>query len=215
MSRVIDYSFKAKVLNEYSDLVKLTKKCSSYTYALSLLDNYGVVSHIIKHNKGDLMQSYQLRDKCINEGLYDVYKECLRINHATYNRTKRLKDRIASMLLSGDCLFLTLTFNDLTLDSTTAKERRVAVSRFLKSFDCRYVANIDFGSKNNREHYHAVVCSNSIDLHNWRKYGNINVKHVRNRDIDKDKTRLAKYIAKLSNHCIKETTKRSSLIYSR
>lgn len=215
MSNNIDYAFKARVLNEYSDLVRLTKKCSSFTYANWLLEEYGVVSHVLRHNKGDLMDIYRLRDKCIDEGNYEVFKECIKINHATYSRTKRLKDRIESMLLSGDCLFLTLTFNDSTLSSTSAKERRVAVTRFLKLFNSRYVANIDFGAKNNREHYHAVICSSSIDLNSWRKYGNINVKHVRNRDIENDKTRLAKYISKLSNHCIKETTKRSSLIYSR
>ena len=55
----------------------------------------------------------------------------------------------------------------------------------------------------------------SIDLSLWRSYGNINVQKVRNNSIDLNKKRLSKYICKLSNHAIKETTKRSCLIYSR
>lgn len=211
----IDYAFKSKVLNEHSDLLVLTKKCCSYSYANSLMNEYGVVSYVLTHNKGDLMPINELRDICINDGKYDVFNECLKINDASYKRTKRLKDRIASMLLDGECLFLTLTFNDDALRDTTAKQRRVAVSRYLKQFNCKYVANIDFGTKNNREHYHAIINCERVRLDSWRKYGNINVKRVRNRNIDNDKTRLAKYIAKLSNHCIKETTKRSSLLYSR
>ena len=78
-----------------------------------------------------------------------------------------------------------------------------------------YVANIDYGSKNKREHYHALINCDKVDFKSWRKYGNINAKRVRNKDIESDKTKLSKYIAKLSNHAIKETTKRSCLIYSR
>jgi len=119
------------------------------------------------------------------------------------------------MLLNGQCLFLTLTFNDDTLQRTTQKERRTAVSRYLKQFNCRYVANIDFGKENGREHYHAVINCGSVCFDSWRKFGNINAERIRNKDLKADKTKLAKYICKLSNHAIKETTKRSSLIYSR
>ena len=142
-------------------------------------------------------------------------KECEKINHAYYERIKRLKNRVASILLNGSCIFLTLTFNDDTLRNTTEKQRRVAVSRYLKQYGCMYVANIDYGSKNKREHYHALINCDKVDFKSWRKYGNINAKRVRNKDIESDKTKLSKYIAKLSNHAIKETTKRSCLIYSR
>ena len=112
-------------------------------------------------------------------------------------------------------MFLTLTFNDETLRDTTDKERRVLVSRYLKSFGCSYVANVDYGKENHREHYHAVINTDRIDYSSWHKYGAIDGEKIRNRNIQSDKTRLAKYICKLSNHAIKETTKRSSLIYSR
>lgn len=211
----IDYSYKSYVLREHSELITLTKQCSKYDYALSMLNTYGVVSHILKHNEGDLMPLGELNTLCNDKGLSKEFKECLKINDASYHRAKRLKDRVEAMLLNGDCLFLTLTFTDTTLANSTEKVRRVAVSRFLKQFGVPYVANIDFGSKNNREHYHAIINASNIDLSSWRKYGNINAQRVRNRNIERDSIRLSKYVAKLSNHAIKETTKRSCLIYSR
>lgn len=213
--RVIDYAFKSYVLNEHSDLLQKAKISSLYDYAIQQLNENGVVFHILKHHEDNLLSNSDLFLECLEKGLEKEYKECLKINHASYYRTQRLKQRIESMLLNGSCLFLTLTFNDDTLQNTTPKERRVAVSRYLKTFNCMYVANIDFGKENGREHYHAVINADKISFDSWRKYGNINAERIRNRDLKSDKTKLAKYICKLSNHAIKETTKRSSLIYSR
>lgn len=213
--RNIDYAFKSYVLNKHSDLIQKQKTSSLYDYAIQQLNENGVVMHILTHSKSDLFTQSDLFYECINNGLEKEYRECIKINKASYERTKRLKNRISDMLLNGNCIFLTLTFNDETLQDTTPKERRVAVSRYLKSFNCKYVANIDFGSQNHREHYHAVINCDNISFDGWRKYGNINAERIRNRDIKSDKTKLAKYICKLSNHAIKETTKRSSLIYSR
>lgn len=211
----IDYAYKSLVYKEHSDLIKQTALCSKFTYAQSMLDNYGVISRILRSENKDIMPLSLLQSKCDKEGLLSVFNECLKLNHAYYKRSKRLCNRIETMLLNGDCLFLTLTFNDNYLSDSTDKERRVAVSRYLKQFNCPYVANIDFGGENGREHYHAVINAPSIRFESWRKYGNINAKRIRNRGIDTDTKRLAKYIAKLSNHAIKETTKRSCLIYSR
>lgn len=213
--RVIDYAFKSYVLREHSDLLQKAKKSTIVDYAINELNENGVVLPVLRHNSDDLMNVNELFQYCVNNGLTKEFKECFKINQASYKRTNRLKQRIESMLLDGACLFLTLTFNDDTLANTTPKERRVAVSRYLKTFNCRYVANIDFGSKNHREHYHAVINCDNVNYALWRKYGNINGEKIRNKDIKSDKTKLAKYICKLSNHAIKETTNRSSLIYSR
>ena len=215
MAKHTDYAFKSYVLKEHGDLVQKQKKCSLNDYAIKQLNDNGVLMPFLSRSNNELMTSNDLFIYCVENGLHREYNEILKINHASYERTKRLKERIEVMLLKGACLFLTLTFNDNTLASTTEKERRTAVTRFLKAQCSQYVANIDYGSKNHREHYHAVVCSDSIVFDTWRKFGNINAERVRMRDVKTDKTKLSKYICKLSNHAIKETTKRSSLIYSR
>lgn len=211
----INYAFKSKVLNEYNDLLIWQKRARLYEYSKTMLENEGVVLYALKTNKKGYTDYIDLQQYCEANNLTDVLKECCKINHAEYERTKRLKNRIASMLLNGSCIFLTLTFNDNALANTTSKQRRVAVTRFLKQHNCKYVANIDFGAKNKREHYHALINCDNVDFASWRKYGNINAERVKNKEFISDMTKLSKYICKLSNHAIKETTKRSSLLYSR
>ena len=136
-------------------------------------------------------------------------KECDRILHANYERTKRLKNRIAK-LLESPCLFLTFTFNDKILLNTSSKTRRVYVRNFLEPLGA-YVANVDFGAENGREHYHAILQTDEkIDYTAWTK-GALNGERIRK----PNSVKLSKYISKLVNHAIKATTKQCRIIYSR
>lgn len=210
----IDYVKKSYVLREHNDLLNQVKKCQLYDFAIKDFRDNGVVRECLKDNK----KYYPLNDlayECYDNDLGIEFLECLKINRASVVRVSRLKDRVKQFLLNGTCIFVTLTFNDKALDTTTPKQRRVAVTRYLKTFNAPYVANIDFGGKNNREHYHALINCETLDFKKWHKYGAIKCERVRNRDIELDTIRLSKYVSKLSNHAIKETTKRSVLIYSR
>lgn len=142
----------------------------------------------------------------------EMYKEAIRVNFASYKRKTRLQDRISDMLTRGDALFLTLTFTNEVLDSTSDETRRRYVTRTLKKFNCEYVANIDFGKKNEREHYHCVISISHMPRNFW-PYGFSKIEKVRN--CGADSARLAKYISKLTNHAIKETCKQNRIIYSR
>lgn len=209
----VGYAFKSKVLKEEEDLVKRYRHAKLVDYCNDLYINDGIVTKTFLSSQKDTLNDLEF--ECILNHKLEELNEVEKIYNASIQRAKRLRERIETMLLNGDCLFLTLTFNDSVLSSTDSMQRRKNVSRFLKSFNCMYVANIDFGTKNHREHYHAVINCNKIDLSLWRKYGNINVQRVRNNSIELNKKRLSKYISKLSNHAIKETTKRSCLLYSR
>lgn len=162
------------------------------------------------HNYFEIAQDY-LNDLSDLQDLSPVaYEEARKAAQADYRRNTRLKNRIRRMLSKGDCAFLTLTFTDSVLDSTTSEQRRLYVLRFLKSQTQTYIANIDFGSVNNREHYHCITLGN-VDLARWT-YGNIDVRTIIK---SSNPLVLAKYINKLVNHAIKETSKRSHIIYSR
>lgn len=218
MSKGIDYAYKSYILNEHSELLQKQKRASLRTYADNLLEEEGVITYALRTSKPFYVPYEELVNECIDNGTLNELLECVKINHAERQRTKRLKERVSSMLLNGRCLFLTLTFTDNTLATTTAKQRRVAVVRYLKKYQSSYIANIDFGadkSKTMREHYHAIINCEKVRFEDWRKYGNINAEVIRNRNIEDDKTKLAKYVSKLSNHAIKENARRSSLIYSR
>lgn len=139
-------------------------------------------------------------------------EEARKINRSSYYRVKRLKERIETYLSNGQCIWVTLTFTEETLAKTSQETRRRYVARYLKEESNCYVANIDFGKENEREHYHAVVVGDHLDFSKWT-YGFIYAKKCY--DPNGSPLRLSKYVSKLTNHAIKETTKRQCYIYSR
>ena len=160
--------------------------------------------------------SYQELENEIKEFVnlygYSTYKIATNVNQASYKRTARLKERIREAVESGSAWFITITFNPETLSKTNEKTRRVYVSRWLKSLTPFYVANIDYGAKNSREHYHAIITSDKRPPKSW-SYGFVDILKVATTETDTK--RISKYISKLTNHAIKHTTKSKRIIYSR
>lgn len=198
-----DYVLKAQVLK--SGICKELKKINRQRF--------------INANEGVIYDS-ELEGRyfdLINKVDYSWILEANKINNSSYQKTKRLREKIKNMIESSPCLWVTLTFTDKTLSSTSEDTRKQYVRKYLKSNYEEYIANIDFGKKNGREHYHAIIKTDFINLKEWHKYGAIKIKHIRVNGNDKDLsiTRLPKYINKLTNHAVKETTKRCHIIYSR
>ena len=141
------------------------------------------------------------------------------VTKSQYRKYKRVRERTTDIVISSQAVFLTLTFSPKTLSNTSEATRRKYVRRYLKSQSPEYVANIDYGNKNEREHYHAVVYSpnQKIDLAPWRKYGFIFADKVRTKQASEK--RLAKYITKLTRHALKKSTHDGTLtprlIYAR
>lgn len=195
----VDYRHKAQVLK--TDLCKRINKLDKQTYLNS-------IEGIIKDQKlddeyFDLLMQYD----------YNDIKEARKINKATYQRIKRLKDRITQYIEEKPCIWATLTFSDEVLDNTNPETRRQYVRRFLKSHSACYLANIDYGSKNEREHYHALMVVDKVPRGSW-SYGWDKYKRVRVNQ-KSSAVRISKYISKLTNHAIKETTHSCYIIYSR
>lgn len=145
---------------------------------------------------------------------------CFSIYNSVKQRKTRNLDKIIQMSFAKDCIeghkddvfvFLTLTFTDGYLASTSRETRRRYVQRFLQKNSTTYFANIDFGEKNGREHYHAVILSkNKINPKKW-SYGNLDI-----RTIGQDKNslkRVKNYILKINNHSYKDSTNQIRLIY--
>lgn len=167
---------------------------------------------------------------CYGEEAYRVAKN---LCNSRYRKAKKARCKIGHSVVKGNAYFVTLTFKDEVLDKTSRKTRRRYVSRFLKELCDKYVGNIDFGSKGEREHYHALVepywwmfdtykngkklYEDMPDFRKWNKYGYFSIEKVGNTDDDLKK--VSKYTAKLSAHAIKETTLKGEsvprLLYSR
>lgn len=154
------------------------------------------------------LQEYYLK-KCPH-----LYKECRKLVLSRSARITRLKKRVTKMITSGNCIFLTFTFNDC-INTTTAQTRRGYIKEFCNSLQCPYVGNIDFGSKGGREHYHVLVQTDFVDYTRFAVHGNLDGTRVRLDANETDHTKISRYIAKLTNHAIKETTRNSYIIYSR
>jgi len=201
-----DYAFKSYLLNN------------------GLYDNYRRANFDINwfldgktyNNKINLFSNetfaYNYLENMLNV-LPKEYKECIRIRMAEHMRSIRLNHKIKEIVFDFDNqpLFLTLTFTNKVLNSTSNETRRRYVSRWLKENSIKYVANIDYGEKNGREHYHAVVlASSNINYLSW-SYGALNGQKI----INKNPYKIKNYINKLTNHAIKKTAKQNRLIYSR
>lgn len=190
-----NYNLKSYCID--SGQLTLVKRLKNLQYRLDIglinLEEYLVESSILE----DALESRE------------IYLECNRIIQSSYQKKKRLFDRINKLLMTGNCLFLTLTFTDSVLDKTQEHIRRKYVQRFLKEFTNDYVANIDYGRLNEREHYHAVVQADFIDHKTW-VYGNIDFEKIARLDSEQ---RLAKYIVKLGLHAVKETCRQCRVIY--
>lgn len=173
-----------------------------------------------------ILRNREIRAEMFDNGLYQLIKlyqynevpmetlpefkhmKALQVNR--WKRNKRIREHLES-IITKPSLFLTLTFTDEVLTTTSQATRRRYVSRLLGAFKVPYVANIDFGNDDdyiddkgnakkgtNREHYHAVIQLSRINSKLWI-YGNLDFKRVYN----SNDLRMARYLTKLQYHAIK------------
>ena len=140
---------------------------------------------------------YEANHKRKTYGLNEILKWYYCIENVPYFKNHKL-------------VFGTLTFNDSTLDRTSKVTRRRYVARYLKKYCIKYIANIDYGDKNEREHYHFIaMIEKDIPKNSW-KYGIENLQHI-NTTI-KDIKKIRSYLLKLNNHSYKNSTRNERVI---
>lgn len=143
--------------------------------------------------------NWEIEDKLIEQAI-DKRKKQKR-------RTRRYLEGMTTCY--SQLHFVSLTFRDDVLDSTTAQTRHRYVSRYLDSISRDYFANIDYGEKNEREHFHAVVALKNTPTSDF-PYGWSNIKPVgRYKRKNGDIKAISTYINKLSNHANKVTAGRT------
>ena len=120
-------------------------------------------------------------------------------------KKKRTNRYLADMAKCYDDLyFLTLTWRDEHLDGLSERTRHRYVARFLEENTRDYYANQDFGSRTEREHFHAVVALKS-EMNKW-PYGFAKLKAIKRPADSTTRHKLATYLLKLVNHAGKATT---------
>lgn len=201
-TKLSNYTLKSELLR--NGKFHAYRKLRYYTFKLEVFGNQTFIK----------AEDYELAKYHINA---EEQKVCENLHDAYSKRVIRLKKRIKSILHKYPyVLFITLTFTNEILQKTSQETRRRYVTRYLQLFGGDYVANIDYGKSTEREHYHAVVGYTYLlheDAEYQWKYGFFNMKHVRNEKLNSE--RLSKYVAKLTNHAIKETAKGNKIIYAK
>ena len=240
---VPNYAIKSTILEQYSSDLEIVRKYKRAEYLHEKYQSEAALRELpqayrpqglqlMSQSEIDFFRKYIAEGEQIRSKSIYLFNECYKIVSADVQRKKRLRQRVERIMEKGSTYFLTLTFSDDTLSNTDVKTRRTYVARFLKSVSDDYVGNVDFGKLNGREHYHAVIHSDKLDdiqyqytnrfgwicgdcdqFADWSKLGFYSIKTC-GKD-EKDKQKLAWYVSKLTNHAVKETTKRNALIYSR
>lgn len=142
-------------------------------------------------------------------------KACEQMRNNATRQTKKIEDHVKFLMKqeNTELYFMTFTFNEETLEKTTSDTRRQKIRRLLKPCN-DYILNIDYGTQNEREHYHAIVSLNQgtytktgqgrktkIDLFNAYDYGFYSAEPIGK--TEKDREKLSKYITKLTLHSVK------------
>lgn len=188
-----------------------------YSYAeKQAIVTSGLLAEYEKGKRQAFKGNFEQLDQFVEDNGKYISDICHSVSNTKYRQRKNIENRFEHPLYFGMAIFLTLTFTDEVLQKTSQDTRRQYVRKFLKENCDIYVANIDFGDKNGREHYHALVRAKngSIDLKQWQeKCGLINAERVKK--TDKDRTKVSRYLAKLSQHALKKSGRLPRLIWSR
>lgn len=172
--------------------------------------------HIIEQN-ADIELIPPLKEKT-----YQQYRWLERMDYITETanslnaskraKKKRIKKRLEEMINENEVIYwITITYTDKQLNKSSEKWRRKEITQILKK-NKDYIANIDYGDTNEREHYH-IITTEKIK---WKK-GYIKTKIIRTDE--KSKRKLSNYMAKLTAHAVKDSTikgtKTPSILYKR
>lgn len=167
----------------------------------------------------------------------DKIQEFERILCARYMKVSRIKKRLVWLLCRFEYVyFVTFTFDDKRLNQKEETRRKLIKKTLGQIQGAKWILNIDYGKKTEREHYHCILGLNNLDLNgelisyllNNQKqelsdiYLDYKLKQIypcfvsaeRIGKHSEDVKRLSKYINKLSNHCLKSTTSNSRIVYN-
>lgn len=175
--------------------------------------NNGVFSFYLTERKKMALNG-QFQDIDTDYGLdQEDARLCEQMRKARYEQIKKIEEHIKfwfNKSLNKSVLFCTFTFNDMAMEQKPATRKKAIVTMLNRTDD--YLLNIDYGARNEREHYHAIVLVPTSELYTEDKHlrchrfddyrkGFYSVEEVRRED--KDKKRLSRYVTKLTLHSIK------------
>lgn len=140
-----------------------------------------------------------------------------RILKSRYNKVSRIKKHLIYLLSHKKYnYFLTFTFDDYYINKCDRTKRDLIKNVLSKIDDSLYILNIDYGKKNEREHFHCIFgTDNNSDINVFlKKEYPCFSSCIPIRNTSDDIKRLSKYVNKLSNHTCKDTTFNKRIVYN-
>lgn len=165
----------------------------------------------------DVINYNHLRYYCYKNSLpFELNSYYEKILKARYSKSSRIQRRFFYLLTRYSYIwFCTFTFDNNYINKST-RTKRDLIKNVINSYDFKYILNVDYGKSTEREHYHCLIGTNyDMDLDEYIKnnYPCFSKSIECKKGIDDFKS-LSKYIDKLTNHCIKATTKRQRIVYN-
>lgn len=168
------------------------------------------------------LRKYNQERKCsftkmlLTGEVFEENQEFERILKARYNKCSRIKKRMVYLFYRYKYIyFVTFTFDD-SLINKSERTKRDTIKKSLNQYDFKYILNKDFGKNTEREHYHCLIATNQdINIYNvlHEKYPCFIWVGSVHKDLNNLK-RLEKYLNKLTNHALKDTTIRERVVYN-
>lgn len=147
---------------------------------------------------------------------FEINVDFERTLKARYQKCSRIKKRFIYLLTRCDYIwFCTFTFDNYYI-SKSDRTKRDLIKSVLNTHDFKYIVNIDYGKQTEREHYHCIIGTDiNFNVNQFiQSYYPCHCLAIQCKKGRNDFKRLSKYINKLTNHCIKATTKRQRMLYN-
>lgn len=151
-----------------------------------------------------------------NQLPFNINKDYEKILNARYQKSHRIKRKLIYLLSRYKYIwFCTFTFDNYYINKCD-RTKRDLIKSVLKTHDFKFILNIDYGKTTEREHYHCILATDlDLDVNQFiQSYYPCFSKSIPCKIGIDDFKRLSKYINKLTNHCIKATTKRQRIVYN-
>lgn len=159
------------------------------------------------------LKIYNKNRKISNNLFFKKNQKYENILTARYHKVSRIKQDLVYLICRHSFIwFCTFTYDNYYINCCE-RTKKDLIKKVLNHEDFKYLMNKDYGSKTEREHYHVILATNyNVDIHLFLKehYPCFSSAQRVNTTLN-DVKRLSKYINKLTNHCIKDSTCNSRL----
>ena len=200
------HRIRANALSDLRTYIMNFNKCEHLIKWFKKIDklNWKEKSYKMTTRDKELFKNLKSRVRKETPYYMEYEKEYNRIKERRKKGIQRYKKYATKMFeYYFELYWCTFTISEEWIGKKTKEEFKKELQKWLKKNAKDYIANIDFGEKNERLHFHAIVASKE-NYFTW-KYGHLFVKEI---NIRKGTEAIARYANRFANHATKSTAQK-------